>query len=104
MKKFILVFLIGVLMVSAHAQVSNFIGNWQGQLEVANNSTLLVFRISETSGDYKATIDIPEQMIMENKVQRLEVEGDSIFIEVFTAKYNAVNTSINIESPSTSSL
>ncbi|MGA8264930.1 MAG: alpha/beta hydrolase [Ignavibacteriaceae bacterium] len=58
-------------------------GNWLGSLKVSGISLRIVFHISKTEdGNYKATMDSPDQGAKDIPVEKVSVNGDSIEIEM----------------------
>ena len=72
------------------AQQKDFVGIWEGDMNMMDKELFLIFRINENDGKFKGTIDIPAQAIVEHAVSSIKWKQDTIILSVFGATYTAV--------------
>lgn len=67
-------------------QAADFVGHWQGDLDVSGTSLRLVFHIEPSEdGELAATLDSPDQGATGIPVESVTVEGDSIRVDIRAA-------------------
>lgn len=83
MKNFIFITLIFILTTQiAFGQEYNITGNWVGEITLPTGKLEIIFKITETQGEYQAKMDVPQQGATDLPVGNVMVAGDSISIAV----------------------
>ena len=85
MKKIFIIICLSIISAFSIAQ-SDYSGIWQGAIENGKSKILIVFRISEEESKLKASIDIPEQMVLDYKNIKANVKDDSLIINLAAFK------------------
>ena len=98
MKKIFIIICLSIISAFSIAQ-SDYSGIWQGAIENGKSKILIVFRISEEESKLKASIDIPEQMVLDYKNIKANVKDDSLIINLaaFKASYKAIRINDSLE-------
>lgn len=81
MKKSLIALLSLVIVHHAEAQ-KNIAGTWEGKLNVSTTSLRIVIHIDGNPGAYIATMDSPDQGAKGIPVNRVNVNGDSLLLEI----------------------
>lgn len=82
MKKIFAIIALFVISGTGFAQ-SQFVGNWEGSVDVGKGILLkLIFHITQSGDTLSATMDSPNQGVMGIACQHLEALGDSIIIDM----------------------
>ncbi len=77
----ILLFLMLFLSLSVEAQ-SPFAGNWEGKLNVGPGLRIIFHVTEDAAGNYTTTMDSPDQGATGLAVEKTEVKGDSLFLNI----------------------
>ena len=86
MKKTALILFSAFLLGKADAQ-KNITGTWEGRLSAASTSLRLVIHIkADKDGGYSALLDSPDQGAKDIPVSRIQMAGDSLYVEIATAR------------------
>jgi pimeloyl-ACP methyl ester carboxylesterase len=88
MKELIFLTIVLLTNLSLHAQDKNPVGSWKGMLNAGRQLTV-VFNIKEENQKLSATMDSPDQLVMDIACSDVYVQGDSLYIllEKFKSKY-----------------
>lgn len=84
MKKSLITLLSLIVLYHAKAQ-RPVAGTWEGTLTVSTTSLRIVLHINDSHGTYTATMDSPDQGAKGIPASRVEVNGDSLLLEVAVA-------------------
>lgn len=90
MKKALCIVFILAGFASLQAQ-NSFTGIWQGNFISDSRDLLMVLRISDSDGKLKASLDMPQLLLVDFKSVKITTENDSVWLDVpaFKAKYSA---------------
>ncbi len=72
------------------AQQKDFVGIWEGDMNMIDKELFIVIRITENDGKYKGTIDIPAQAVVEYAISSVSWKEDTMVLSIFGAKYASV--------------
>jgi pimeloyl-ACP methyl ester carboxylesterase len=85
--------IIGLFLISLTsliAQQKDFVGIWEGEMNMIDKELFVVIKITENNGEYKGTIDIPAQAIVEHGISSVNWKEDTMVLSVFGAEYSSV--------------
>lgn len=76
MKRFLLV--VSFFLVSVSSFGGDLVGSWRGDMRVGMSKLSMIINISDSLGVLKATMDVPIQGVKGDKINLIELKGDSL--------------------------